>query len=153
MPLGEDVTGLLPHRAPMILLDHLVASDADSAAAEWRVPVVGPWVTDGRLDREAFLEVAAQTAAAGVGRERVRAGLEPVAGFLGGVRNLRVLRDAATGDRIVARTAVTHRFERIVRVSFSIVRDEEILCDGELTLSLGVEGSGDVAPRDHGTPA
>jgi predicted hotdog family 3-hydroxylacyl-ACP dehydratase len=144
MPLGEDVTGLLPHRAPMILLDHLVASDADSAAAEWRVPVVGPWVTDGRLDREAFLEVAAQTAAAGVGRERVRAGLEPVAGFL---------RDAATGDRIVARTAVTHRFERIVRVSFSIVRDEEILCDGELTLSLGVEGSGDVAPRDHGTPA
>ena len=139
MDLGESCAGLLPHRPPMILLDRLVRSDADSASAEWRVPTVGPWIRSGKLDRGALLEVAAQTAAAGAGMERVRRGLPPLPGALGGLRSVRFHGDALAGDRLLARTTVRLRFERLVRVDFRVDREGRPLCDGEMTLAIGVK--------------
>jgi len=81
-----DIRALLPHSGPMVLLDHVVAADADSLCAEVRVREDSLFCVDGGIGAWVGLEYMAQAIGAYAGyRARLRG--EPIRiGYLLGTR-------------------------------------------------------------------
>jgi predicted hotdog family 3-hydroxylacyl-ACP dehydratase len=84
-PAAED---LLPHAAPMVLVDELVAHHGTGAVCEVTIREGAPFVTDGRVATLVTLEYMAQTVGVFAGYRSHSAG-EPVqVGFLIGCRDM-----------------------------------------------------------------
>ena len=84
-PIAE----LLPHGPPMILLDRLMAADADGVVADLLVRPDLPLCRDGGLPAHAGLELMAQAIGAYAGLRAHRAGALVKPGFLLGTRRYR----------------------------------------------------------------
>lgn len=82
-----DIRALLPHSGPMVLLDQVVAADADSLCAEVRLREDSLFCVDGAVGAWVGLEYMAQAIGAYAGyRARLRG--EPVRiGYLLGTRH------------------------------------------------------------------
>jgi len=81
-----DIRALLPHSGPMVLLDQVVAADADSLCAEVRVRKDSLFCVDGAVDAWVGLEYMAQAIGAYAGYQ-ARLRHEPVRiGYLLGTR-------------------------------------------------------------------
>ena len=83
------IAQLLPHAAPMILLDRLVAHDSTHAVCEVTVREGMPFVQDHRVATLVSLEYMAQTVAAFAGYNGYLKGGEAPMGFLIGCRQMR----------------------------------------------------------------
>jgi len=83
---------LVPHRAPMRFLDHMIAVGEAEAVAETTVRTDNPLFVPGRgVPAYAGLEMMAQAIAAIDGMKRKAGGLPPKIGFLLGCRRYSVL--------------------------------------------------------------
>jgi len=84
--LNWTLAELLPHAGNMILLDELVACDAESVSARWTVKPCLISDADGHLPAWNGLELMAQSVAAWAGVRAKRAGVPVELGFLLGTR-------------------------------------------------------------------
>ena len=93
------ITELLPHRAPMLLLDRVVAY-ADKALVAEYAPRADAWYADatdaGAMPGWVGIELMAQAIAAHVAMKKREAGLPPKMGALLGTRSYRMLRPTVT---------------------------------------------------------
>ncbi|MGE5467382.1 MAG: beta-hydroxyacyl-ACP dehydratase [Ignavibacteria bacterium] len=102
---------VLPHRGAMLLLDRLVAFDAQSADAEY-APRADAWYADAEGSMPAWVgvELMAQAAAAHVGMTRRSAGEPPPMGALLGTRRFVSTRPAfAAGEVLRVRSVLSFR--------------------------------------------
>ncbi|RZU03014.1 hypothetical protein [Rivibacter subsaxonicus] len=81
-----DIESLLPHRAPMLLIDRLIEADDESIRVEVDVPHQGRFVRDGLMPSFVGIELMAQAVAAWAGARGQRAGRPPRVGYLLGTR-------------------------------------------------------------------
>ena len=97
------VMDLLPHRAPMLLLERVLAADDEAIEVEFTVPAAG-WFLDDDGGMPAWLgvELMAQAIAAHVGFEASARGRPPRPGVLLGTRVFR-----AGSARLAAGTRLT----------------------------------------------
>ncbi|MFO1076607.1 MAG: 3-hydroxylacyl-ACP dehydratase [Planctomycetota bacterium] len=96
------VTELVPHEAPMLALDRLVAFEEGRATAELTVRGDGLFVRDGAVDSVVALEWMAQTVAACLGMEAFVGGAGVRVGMVIACRQMKVLRPrVAVGERLV----------------------------------------------------
>ena len=131
----------------MVLLDRVEEVSADRSVAGWTVPADSPWVEDGRLLRAAFLEIAAETAAAHAGaRDAVsrtatggREVARPRIGWLGGVADFRIDGDARPGDVLRSTVSRAAGFGAVARFGCRIERVADgvatPLAEGTLTVA------------------
>lgn len=103
-PPIEDI---LPHRGSMLLLDRVLAFDADTASAEY-TPRRAAWYADANGDMPAWIgiELMAQTVAAQIGLQQHRAGTPPKKGVLLGARRYASRQPAFTADKPLCIRAV-----------------------------------------------
>ncbi|TJZ70701.1 ApeP family dehydratase [Chitiniphilus eburneus] len=94
MPFTSDspppIAELLPHAAPMILLDRVVALTSDTIETEVVIGETSPFCEQGRVGAWVGIEYMAQSAAALVGGEARRNGQPVRVGFLVGTRDYRM---------------------------------------------------------------
>ncbi|GLS05642.1 3-hydroxydecanoyl-ACP dehydratase [Chitiniphilus shinanonensis] len=83
------IADLLPHAAPMILLDRVVALRPDAIETELVIRDASPFCEHGRVGAWVGIEYMAQSAAALVGADALRAGQPVRVGFLVGTRDYR----------------------------------------------------------------
>lgn len=121
----------------MVLLDEVVERTPECCVALWTVAASSPWVVDGRLLRAAFVEIAAQTAAAGAAGT---GGAGPSRGYLGGITSFRVDGDARIGDRLRCTARRTTTFGPLARVECRIEAlapgGPRLVADGVLTVAM-----------------
>ena len=127
----------------MVLLDRVAEMSPERCVALWTVPAASPWIEEGRLLRAAFVEIAAQTAAAHTGA----GGGAPQAGHLGGVAEFRVHGDAQSGDVLRSTAARGPSFGTAARYECRIER----IAPGAATLLA--EGSLSVARTERDAAA
>lgn len=124
----------------MVFLDGVSAGGGERVESRWTVPSGGPWVRSGLLNRAVLVEVAAQTAAAGAGYERMARGLAPLPGYLGAIHDFIFCGDARPGDRLRCTMEPRIRVGAVTRVSCSIHREGDPagspLAKGELSLAV-----------------
>lgn len=85
-PMAWPVAELLPHGAPMILLDRVLAGDADRLVAEADLQEPNLFMNDGRIGAWVGIEYMAQAIAAWAGWQSRLRGETPQIGFLLGTR-------------------------------------------------------------------
>jgi predicted hotdog family 3-hydroxylacyl-ACP dehydratase len=91
-PCSWPIADLLPHAAPMILIDRLVSYDAEHALAEVTVRADHPFATKDGVPAHLGIEFMAQTCGALTGAWAKADGTKVQVGFLLGTRNFTATR-------------------------------------------------------------
>lgn len=90
-PCIPDIERLVPHRAPMLLIDRIVAATDDDVTAEARVDAAAIFAVEGEgVPSYVGLEMMAQTVCAYDGFQRFNERPSPLVGFLLGCRKYTV---------------------------------------------------------------
>ena len=139
LTLPMRAENLIPHRAPMRLIETLV-SYGDAAGLVEACPAEGGVLTDagGELHEVALIELLAQGYAAIKGYGDLLQGKEISKGFLVGIKKLKVSGRARSGERLLVRVRTVGSFEGCA------VAEGEVECAGEIlasgTLKLWIVG-------------
>ena len=98
--MSHDLSAILPHRAPMLLVSRLDDFSAEGARATVELRADNPFLRpDGLLERAAYSELMAQCFAAGAGALARRMGKSPTAwGYLAALRDIVIHADARCGE-------------------------------------------------------
>ncbi|MHB8940055.1 MAG: hypothetical protein B7Z62_02880 [Deltaproteobacteria bacterium 37-65-8] len=132
-----DAERLIPHRAPMRLVDTLVSINDGCAVAESVLPRSTMMADgEGKIDEVAFLELIAQGYAAFKGYMDRLDGKPPGEGFLVGVRDLEVTGRAYAGDRLLTSIRTVAAIGGFAVVEGTVTRGDETLAAGTLKLWL-----------------
>ena len=128
---------LIPHRAPMRLVDTLLSVNDGCAVTESVLPR-SAMVADGegKIDEVAFMELIAQSYAAFKGYTDRMDGRRPGGGFLVGVRDLAVTGRAYAGDRLQTSIRTVAALGGFAVVEGAVTRGDETLASGTLKLWL-----------------
>ncbi len=103
------VQDLVPHAAPALALDELLACADGTAEAAITITDDTMYCHDGRADAVLALELMAQTVAACLGYEAFCGGVGVRVGMVIACRKLELLRDAfAVGERLRSRVVRVH---------------------------------------------
>jgi predicted hotdog family 3-hydroxylacyl-ACP dehydratase len=126
---------LIPHRAPMRLVDTLVSVNDGCAVAESVLPRSAIMADgEGKIDEVAFVELIAQSYAAFRGYMDRMDGKPPIEGFLVGVRDLAVAGRAYAGDRLLTSIRTVAAIGGFAVVEGAVTRGDETLASGTLKL-------------------
>jgi predicted hotdog family 3-hydroxylacyl-ACP dehydratase len=130
------VAQLIPHEAPMILVDELVEWSPTHARVRAQVRRGGPFVSDGQLPATILLEYMAQAVAVADGMNGRESGPREL-GLLLGVRELNLEIDAvAIGD--VLDIHVAHRFhdDGLASYDCEVRRGDQRLASGAVNVMI-----------------
>ncbi len=132
---------LIPHRAPMRLVDTLLSVHEGRVVTESVLPRTSMMADgEGRLDEVAFMEMIAQSYAAFKGYMDLLEGKPAGAGFLVGVRRLEVAGRAYAGDRLLTSTRTITAFGGFAVVEGSVTRGGETVASGIIKLWIVEDG-------------
>lgn len=139
--LPMDAERLIPHRAPMRLVDTLVSVNDGCAVVESVLPR-STMIADGegKIDEVAFMELIAQSYAAFKGYMDRMDGNPPGEGFLVGVRDLEITGKAYAGDRLLTSIRTVTSFGGFAVVEGSVTRGDETIASGIIKLWLVEDG-------------
>ncbi|MCL1985622.1 MAG: 3-hydroxyacyl-ACP dehydratase [Betaproteobacteria bacterium] len=134
----HDLSDLLPHRAPMLLLSGLEAFSEAGARATAELREGNPFLLpDGRLERAAYAELMAQCFAAGAGA-LARRTEEPAAafGYLAGLRDIVVHGDARLGETLAVSVCIVAALGAVTVLEGEVRRADTLLATGQLKIFI-----------------
>lgn len=129
----ERLVDLIPHRAPWLLVDRVVARSDDTVEAERRVAADDPLLADGELPEVLVLEALAQTAAClnagALGKHR---------GLLVAASRVEFGERPRAGDVVTLRARKTATMGTLVRFDAEARVGERVIARGEMTFAVTV---------------
>ncbi len=135
------IEALIPHRAPMLLVEGVVETFTGGLVCRGRIPAGGPIA--GRAAASVFLglELAAQTAAVHQALESGAGGGEPAVGYLASIKNARFqVPELPAGQPLLATVRAVGRLPPLAMYAVEVALEED---GGELltaTLSTYLVG-------------
>jgi predicted hotdog family 3-hydroxylacyl-ACP dehydratase len=126
---------LVPHRAPMLLLDELVAFDERSATCALTIREDSIFAQDGRVPAWAALEYCAQCIAVYAGLRARAKGQLPSVGLLVAAREMTLEIDAfEQGDRLLVDARWDYGEARVGRFDCAVRRLEAVVVKASITV-------------------
>ncbi|MDI1356461.1 MAG: 3-hydroxyacyl-ACP dehydratase [bacterium] len=86
----EEIGAYIPQKAPMVMIDTIEQCEGVTTKTSFRIDANTIFVKDGILHEPGIIENIAQTAAAKAGYEVKKMGKEPLIGFIGAVKDLKI---------------------------------------------------------------
>ncbi len=133
-----DVLTLLPQRPPFVMIDRLTHFDEAMTTTQLTVRTDNLFTeADGHLNPCALVENIAQTCAARMGyinryiyRQRVRLG------YIGGIKNLQVLRTPRVGELLTTSIEVLQEVMKLTLVNATVRVGDEVIVTAEMKIAL-----------------
>ena len=133
-----DVLTLLPQRPPFVMIDRLTHFDEAVTTTQLTVRTDNLFTeADGHLNPCALVENIAQTCAARMGyinryiyRQRVRLG------YIGGIKNLQVLRTPRVGELLTTSIEVMQEVMKLTLVNATVRVGDEVIVTAEMKIAL-----------------
>lgn len=133
-----DVLTLLPQRPPFVMIDRLTHFDETVTTTQLTVRTDNLFTeADGHLNPCALVENIAQTCAARMGyinryiyRQRVRLG------YIGGIKNLQVLRTPRVGELLTTNIEVLQEVMKLTLVNATVRVGDEVIVTAEMKIAL-----------------
>ncbi len=132
-----DVLTLLPQRPPFVMIDRLIHYDQVLTTTEFLVRGDNLFVEGNVLNPCALVENIAQTCAARLGyinKYILHEGLR--LGYIGAIRNLRVLRPVVLGEKLTTSIEVVDEFMKLTLVNATIKVGDEQIVTAEMKIAL-----------------
>jgi 3-hydroxymyristoyl/3-hydroxydecanoyl-(acyl carrier protein) dehydratase len=132
-----SVSNLVPHRAPMLILEELQECTEAYARGTMAVQSGNPYLSaGGRLGAAAYPELAAQLFAASKGYLSRREAQSPRLGYLVGISDFQIAREAQTGERLLIEIETGQQIANVILIAGSVKSDNERLAEGHIKLYL-----------------
>ncbi|MFH1296126.1 MAG: 3-hydroxyacyl-ACP dehydratase [Bacteroidota bacterium] len=126
----------IPQKPPMVMVDKLITVANGIVETTFLIREDNLFCDHGLFTEAGLVENMAQTAAAGVGSKPSLAGNEPPVGFIGGIRNLKIIRFPATGDELFTRISVEHEVFEALVVQGEVFLNDQLIASCQLKLFL-----------------
>jgi len=132
-----DIKHLVPHRAPMLLIDRIIEAADDAITAEARIDPASVFAMgDEGVPSYVGLEMMAQTVCAYDGLRRFEEGMAPPVGFLLGCRRYTVRRPYLAPGAILTITAHMLVHDGAMASFDCIIRDGDLVNFAEGSLNV-----------------
>lgn len=133
----ENITSIIPQRAPFVMIDSLLAADETGFKTEFKITPDNLFLEDQVLSESALIENIAQTCAAGFGYlNSLEEGGEPKLGFIGAVTQVQVEHAAKENDLIETSVKVLSTFDTIHLVEGTAKSNGTILVTCQMKIVL-----------------
>jgi predicted hotdog family 3-hydroxylacyl-ACP dehydratase len=96
----EEITQYIPQKPPIVMIDTIEVCAGETTVTTFRVEAANIFTQSGHLREPGIIENIAQTAAAKAGYEVKKLGKEPLVGFIGAVKDLKIHALPAVGDTL-----------------------------------------------------
>lgn len=126
----------IPQKPPMVMVDRVTKASEGVVETTFLVREENVLCDRGVFTEAGLVENMAQTAAAGIGAKPDLSGKEPPVGFIGGIRNLKIMRYPAAGDELVTRITVEHEVFDASVVLGEVFLREELIASCQLKIFL-----------------
>ena len=130
-------TDLIPQKAPFVFVDHLFDVAERSWNASFTVPSDHVFVEDGELMKAGFIEVLAQSVAAGI--TMLKSDGSPKVGFIGEIRDFIIHDSAKVNDELEIRAEIEREVFGVLLIVGKITTKGRLLAEGGLKLVLSTE--------------
>lgn len=131
-----EILQYIPQRPPMVMVGKLCSVEGNTTTTSLLITEDNIFCQDGVLQEPGLIENMAQTAAAGAGYLARIEQKEPSRGFIGGIRDLKILEFPPPGSRIITKVTVTHQVFEASVVKGEIFLDERLIAGCELKIFL-----------------
>ena len=132
-----DIHELLPQQEPFVMVGALIHFDLKKTVTQTVVKPDNIFVEDGFLSAEGLMENIAQTCAARIGyvnKYILEKGIQ--IGFIGAVRDMKVIRLPKTGDIITTEVEVMEEVFGVILAKAQVTVDEQLLVTTEMKIAL-----------------
>src|SRR3954462_6542255 len=102
----KNITEYIPQRHPIVMIDTLDYCDHITTKTTFKIEPGCMFVKNGKLHEPGIIENIAQTAAAKAGYEVKKLGQEPLLGFIGAVKNLKIYALPEAGNLLETSIAI-----------------------------------------------
>ncbi len=142
--LPLDISGLVPHERPMLLVDRLLEVRERKSVSEIRISEDSIFVTeDGRLDEVSYPEIFSQAIAAQSGFKNLgKNGSAKPEGLLLGVKNLEVLDRVVVGDTVHVSVFKAAKYGGFGIIKGEIFKGDSLVARGEIKVWQNDKGNG-----------
>lgn len=122
--MASPETVNIPQKPPMVMIDCIVRAVEGVTETTFLIREDNVFCDCGLFSEAGLVENIAQTAAAGAGCKPGITGKEPPVGYIGGIRNLKIVRYPSAGEELFTRTTIEHEvFDASVVTGESYVND------------------------------
>ena len=146
MNILVDIRTYLPHRAPMLMVDMIVAMDKESVETIFTLKDDNIFVQDNTFIESGLIENAAQTCAAIVAKDffidennQDKENVE-VIGFISALKTLKIHRLPAVGNTINTKSSLASTFVSdaytLCTMKCETYCNEELILEGEINLFI-----------------
>jgi predicted hotdog family 3-hydroxylacyl-ACP dehydratase len=132
----DQIADYIPQKSPMVMIGKLISVENDKTLTSLTIRDDNLFCIDHRFLEAGLIENMAQTAAAGVGYKAKQENKKPPAGFIGGIKNLKIFALPETGDEIFTEIKVEHQVFDATVVTGSICKDNELITTCEMKIFL-----------------
>jgi radical SAM protein with 4Fe4S-binding SPASM domain len=128
-----NAASLVPHKAPMLLIDRLLEMNERSSVSEMVVRQDTVFLTEsGTLDETSYPEILSQAIAAQEGFRKLGCRNAQPEGYLLGLKRLEILGNAAVGDRLTVSVRKVAKYGDFGIIQGEVRRGDSVIARGEL---------------------
>lgn len=120
----------------MVMVDKLVGAHEGIVETTFLIRKENVFCDNGIFTEAGLVENMAQTAAAGVGSKPDLSEKEPPVGFIGGIRNLKILHYPSAGDELFTRVTIEHEVFDASVVKGEVFLHDDLIASCQLKIFL-----------------
>ena len=126
----------LPQSPPMVMVGKLLLAEEKKTITSLVIREDNIFCSEGCFREPGLIENMAQSAAAGTGYRSRKEGKDPPVGYIGGIRDIRILDLPRIGEEITTEVTVIHEVFDALVVSGKVFLDNRCIASCELKIFL-----------------
>lgn len=136
--LPVEISGLVPHKPPMLTVDRLLTVGERSSVSEMEISKDAVFVGEnGKLDDAFFPEIISQAIAAQDGFKHFGNGKSRPDGMLLGIKNLEISGSAYAGDRLRVSVHKVAKYGEFGVIQGEVFKGNDLIAKGEVKIWQG----------------
>jgi 3-hydroxyacyl-[acyl-carrier-protein] dehydratase len=132
----EYITEFIPQKSPIVMVDELLHCDDKKTVSQFTVDPENIFVKDGFLREPGIIENMAQTGALKAGYESVKQGIEPLVGFIGAIKDLKIYSLPVTGAVLRTEIFITNEVFNITIIKARSFCNELLIAECEMKIAV-----------------
>jgi predicted hotdog family 3-hydroxylacyl-ACP dehydratase len=139
----EHITEYIPQAQPIVMIDTLTYCEGNTTKTTFKVEEGTIFVKNGILHEPGIIENIAQTAAAKAGYEVKKHGAEPLLGFIGAVKDLKIFAFPKVGETLETTVVIKTEVMGVTLIEgFSVCNGNKI---AECEMKIFIQNPGQAA--------
>ncbi len=137
----EEVQGLIPQKAPMVMIDSLLSSSEKRSVSSFQIKEENIFCDDNKLTESGLIENVAQTAAIRAGymgmmkaKEEGNSSAGPILGYIAAVRNCIIHELPEVGTDIQTEIVVEHEVMSVSMINGKITSGDTLYLECEMKI-------------------